>query len=226
MTYFITASSSIKKQYRGHPSLHDCPPNSHVFWYGPKQNSRRYGAHIYNLLHQRTFSKGSKYVTYHEGQWYSLQHTKGELFSYLGSTQPNLAQFDLNLTDDSNEYRETWEASRVPLIDSDQFKSEESTEDSEESDFEDEDVNRQIRQLTIHPPSYLMATTSTTTTQAATTMAQPPAQSTSTSTSTSTGTTPANVLRSLQQALRRHAGCNDPSRHPYFFLDKSSCRLP
>ena len=49
-----------------------------------------------------------------------------------------------------------------------------------------------------------MAMTSTTTTQTATTMAQPPAQSTPTSTST-TSTTPADVLRSLQQALRRHA---------------------
>src|SRR5712675_2054014 len=23
-----------------------------------------------------------------------------------------------------------------------------------------------------------------------------------------------------------HLGCNDPSRHPYFFLNKSPCRLP
>ena len=48
-----------------------------------------------------------------------------------------------------------------------------------------------------------MVTTSTTTTQTATATAPPPAQSTSTSTA---GTTPADVLRSLQQALRRHAG--------------------
>jgi len=48
-----------------------------------------------------------------------------------------------------------------------------------------------------------METTSTTTTQTATATAPPPTQSTSTST---TGTTPADVLRSLQQALRRHAG--------------------
>jgi len=26
--------------------------------------------------------------------------------------------------------------------------------------------------------------------------------------------------------LIKDARCNDPSRHPYFFLDKSSCRLP
>jgi len=48
---------------------------------------------------------------HHEGRWYSLQQTKGELFPYLGSEQPNLVQFDLNLPDNSHEYRETWEAS-------------------------------------------------------------------------------------------------------------------
>jgi len=114
-------------------------------------------------------------------------------------------QFDLTLPDDSNEYRETWEASRVPLVDSDQFESEESTQETEESDFEDDDIDQQIQQTMIHPPSYLMATTSTTTTQAATMTAQPPTQSTSTSMSMA-GTTSADVLRSLQQALRRHTG--------------------
>ena len=88
--------------------------------------------HIFNPLHQRTFSTGSKYITHHEGQWYSLQHTKGELFPHLGSLKPDIAQFDLVLEDNSNEYRETWEASQVPLVDSDQFESEESTEETEE----------------------------------------------------------------------------------------------
>jgi len=50
-----------------------------------------------------------------------------------------------------------------------------------------------------------MATTSTTVIQMAMAPSQPPAQTTSTSTSTA-GTTPADVLRSLQQALWRHAG--------------------
>ena len=100
---------------------------------------------------------------------------KGELFPFLGSIQSNLAQFDLNLPDDSNEYRETWEASQVPLIDSDQFESEDSTKDSKESDFEDESITQQIQQLTIHPSPHQMATTSTTTTHTMAMTFQPPA---------------------------------------------------
>ena len=126
-TYFIMASSSMEKNYQPHPQLHNCLPNSHIFWYRPEQNSRRYRAHIFNPLHQRMFSKGSKYITYCEGQWYLLQQMKGNLFPHLGPITPQIAQYDLKLPDESYTYQETWEAARVPLIDSDQYKTEEST---------------------------------------------------------------------------------------------------
>jgi len=84
-------------------------------------------------------------MMHHEGHWHSLQHTKDELFLYLGTVQPNITPFDLILPDSSHEYQETWEAARVPLIDSDQFESEESTFDSSETESEEDDTNQQIR---------------------------------------------------------------------------------
>jgi len=99
---------------------------------------------------------------------------KNELFPYLGAAQPHIAQIDLNLPENSHEYRETWEAARFPLIDLDNYETEEPTDDSSESDSDEDDTNQQICLAPINPPpTYTMATTSATQTTTTTT-AQPP----------------------------------------------------
>src|SRR5882757_6913357 len=111
-----------EQRHLAHPQLYDCPPNSHVFWYGAQENKRGYGGYMYNPSHQRRATKGSRFVTHHEGRWHLLQQRKDDLFPYIGDEVPDLAQFDLNLPDLSREYREAWEAARVPLIDSDEYR--------------------------------------------------------------------------------------------------------
>ena len=87
----------------------------------------------------------SRFVTHFKGHWHLLQHRQGDLFPYLGERLPELAQFDLTLPDPSFQYREAWEAARVPLVDSEDYHTLTSTEDSS-SDLDDRDpTDQQIR---------------------------------------------------------------------------------
>jgi len=159
-------------------------------------------------------------VTHFEGHWHLLQHQQGDLFPYLGERLPELAQFDLTLPDPSFQYREAWEAARVPLVDSKDYHTPTSTEYSS-SDLDDQDPTDQrirfadipldediVRSLLPRttfiapPPAYTMATQTTATT---TTSTQAPAASTlgTTTQSAPTGATSVDVLQSLQRALRR-----------------------
>jgi len=159
-------------------------------------------------------------VTHFEGHWHLLQHRQGDLFPYLGERLPDLTQFNLNLPDPSFDYREAWEAARVPLVDSEDYHTPTSTEDSS-SDLDDQDpTDQQIRLTDVPldedivrssslrttfiapPPAYTMATQTNVTT---TTSTQAPAASTSGATTQTapTGATSADVLQSLQRALRR-----------------------
>jgi len=159
-------------------------------------------------------------VTHFEGHWHLLQHRQGDLFPYLGERLPDLAQFDLTLPDLSFQYREAWEAARVPLVDSEDYHTPTSTEDSS-SDLDDQDpIDQQIRLTDVPldedivrsssprttfiapPPAHTMATQTNVTTATST---QAPAASTSGTTTQAapTGATSVDVLQSLQRALRR-----------------------
>jgi len=209
------ASPSEERCHLAHPQLYDCPPNSHVFWYGAQENKRRYRGYVFNPSHQRRTTKGSRFVTHFEGRWHLLQHQQGDLFPYLGEELPDLAQFDLTLPDPSFQYREAWEAARIPLVDSDDYHTPMFSEYSS-SDLEDRDpTDQQIRlteiplnediirsssprtTFTALPPAYTMATQTVSST---TTTTQAPAASTSTTMTSSapTGATSADVLQSLQ----------------------------
>jgi len=94
--------------------------------------------------------KGSRFVTHFEGHWHLLQHRQGDLFPYLGEELPDLAQFDLTLPDLSFQYREAWEAARIPLVDSDDYHTPTSSEYSS-SDLEDRDPTDQQIRLTEVP---------------------------------------------------------------------------
>jgi len=161
-----------------------------------------------------------RFVTHFEGHWHLLQHRQGDLFPYLGEELPDLAQFNLTLPDPLSQYREAWEAACVPLVDSNDYHTLTSSEYSS-SDLEDRDpTDQQIRLAEIPldkdivrpssprttfiapPPTYTMATqtvsSTTTTTQA------PVASMSATTTSIAPmGATSADVLQSLQRALRR-----------------------
>jgi len=193
-----------------------------VFWYGPNENKRGYGGYVFNPSHQRRTTNKSRFVTYIDGDWYLLQQSQNELFPYLGDIRRDITQFDLTLPDPSQEYREAWEASRVPLIESDDYHTPTSTENSSSDDENDDSLRQQIRQTEItldadtvrlssprptfrpHIPINIMATQTTTATTTQTTAPPPPASSSTTTTSTApAGATSADVLQSLQRALRR-----------------------
>src|SRR5712672_2280835 len=214
------ASPLEDQRHLAHPQLYDCPPNSHVFWYGAQENKRRYGGYVYNPSHQRRTTTKSRFVTHFEGHWHLLQHRQGDLFPYLGDRIPELAQFDLTLPDPSFQYREAWEAARIPLVNCDNYHTPTCTEYSS-SDLEDRDpTDQQIRFAEVPldedivrsssprttfiapPPAYTMTTQ---TVSSMTTTTQAPAASTSGTTTQSapTGATSADVLQSLQRALRR-----------------------
>jgi len=129
-------------------------------------------------------------------------------------------QFNLTLPDPSFQYREAWEAARVLLVDSDDYHTPTSLEYSS-SDLEDRDpTDQQIRFAEVPldkdivqsssprttfiapPPAYMMATQ---TVSSMTTTTQAPAASTSETATSSApvGATSADVLQSLQRALRR-----------------------
>src|SRR5882672_1736751 len=131
--------SSSSRRYLPHPQLYDCPPNSHVFWYGPQENKRGYGGYVFNPSHQRRTTNKSRFVTHVDGNWHLLQQSQQDLFPYLGERRPDIDQFDLTLPDSSREYREAWEASRVPLIDSDEYLDPTSSEESN-SEIEENDI--------------------------------------------------------------------------------------
>src|SRR5712672_727503 len=80
------ASSAEDRRHLAHPQLYDCPPNSHVFWYGAQENKRRYGGYVYNPSHQRRTTTKSRFVTHFEGHWHLLQHRQGDLFPYRRKT--------------------------------------------------------------------------------------------------------------------------------------------
>src|SRR5712671_2602152 len=169
-------SLSETQRFLAHPQLYDCLPNSHVFWYRAHKNKRRYGGYVYNPSHQRRTLKGSRFVTHYEGRWHLLQHQQDELYPYLGDELPDLTQFNLTLPDPSYNYREAWEAARVPLVDSDDYHTPTTSEDSS-SDLDDTNlIDQQIRHTEVPldgdivrpsplrttfvtpPPTYTMAT--------------------------------------------------------------------
>jgi len=104
---------------------------------------------VFNPSHQRRTTNRSRFVTYIDRDWYLLQQSQQELFPYLGERRPDIAQFDFNLPDQLREYREAWEASRVPLIESDEYHDPTSPEDSSSETAEDNALLRQIHQTEI-----------------------------------------------------------------------------
>jgi len=104
---------------------------------------------VFNPSHQRRTTNKSRFVVHVDGNWYLLQQSQQDLFPYLGDRRPDIDQFDLTLPDPSREYREAWEASRVPLIESDEYRDPTSSEESSSEIEESDALLQQIRQSEI-----------------------------------------------------------------------------
>src|SRR5712672_2262242 len=189
------------------PTISDAPPNTHIFWLDPSEAHRGYGCHAFHPTGRRILDKQAVPVIYHQGTWYTLRHKAGNSFPHLGAERPDISLYDVQTqaqppTPEPELPEPLKSPSNPPESDS------ESTQDQE-----DDSLLRAIRltplasPLTVVPRSLpLMATTTTATSVQTTALTAPtsaPAPSSSTTTQPPSGTSPADILTSIQRALRR-----------------------
>jgi hypothetical protein len=85
------------------PTITGVHPNTHVFWVGKEETTRRYGFHIYHPSGHKQFDKDTGPVTYHKGHWHILKHEKTTKQPILGAKHNDIARYDEKLLQDEQE---------------------------------------------------------------------------------------------------------------------------
>src|SRR5712672_703861 len=190
------------------PKITDAPPNTHIFWLEPTETHRGYGCHAFHPSGQRVLDKQAVPVIFHQGTWYTLRHKAGSSFPHLGAERPDISLHNVQ----SSAPTEPLEP-EIPEQPESPPKSPEPDSGSDH-DLDDNSLLQAIHLTPLTSPLPIVSRSlppMATTTLSMATSTQTTALTASTSTpvapSTTTqppvGTTPADIMTSLQRALRR-----------------------